>query len=114
MRLSPPFDRDALFMSYLRLLQNPVAIFFYLYPKIFSLHDIDTSSPNCVGYFGLTQPCVSDDSGELQFVRLPDSLPCTLAALEQSGVYLVDEGCRVHLLVFAEAEPEVLSQVASF
>jgi len=54
MRLSPPFDRDGLFMSYIRLLQNPVAIFYYLYPKIFALHDIDTSNPNGVGYFELT------------------------------------------------------------
>lgn len=99
-------------MSYFRLLHNPVAIFYYLYPKIFALHDIDTSSQNCVGYYVLTQPCVSDDNGELQLHHLPDSLPCTLAALESSGVYLIDEGCKVYILVFAEAANQVLQQVA--
>lgn len=45
-----PNDRDSMFSTHLMLLQNPVLIFTFLYPKIFPLHELSNRDDDTVRY----------------------------------------------------------------
>jgi hypothetical protein len=60
--------------------------------------------------FNVTQPgCKIPDGPTL----MPDSLPCTIEALSFEGIYLIDEGVDIHLLVFESSNQEDVEKVTS-
>jgi hypothetical protein len=42
---------------------------------------------------------------------LPDSLPCTVDAIEVEGIYLIDEGIRLLIFVGGNANKDLLLEV---
>ena len=77
----------------------PVAASFLLcYPRIYSLHDIQTQShlPGTPAADGL--------------VQLPTLIPASSSKLLKNGVYLIDNGQCLYLIVGPEVESEFLEQ----
>lgn len=42
---------------------------------------------------------------------MPDSLPCTIEALDHQGVFLVDNGIELFLMIFFDVKENVLENV---
>lgn len=89
-------SKDEAFFTYLNLLRNPVGILTYLYPKVYPLHLLDERHGNSVDQFDFQPGSKLDDGTTI----MPDSLPCTIEALSVEGIYLVDEGEAMYLLIF--------------
>ena len=95
---------NVIIANYLFFLQSSLeTVFNHLYPKIFPLHDIDLEGTVGPGR------TIGDESSPA--VLLPDSLPATAAILEDQGVYLIDDGTQVILLVNPQVDSEVLQGV---
>lgn len=83
----------------LLLLESPWMLGATLYPYIFPIHAILAEE----------EPPGSDNGRGV--AKLPPSIPCTAQALEDHGIYLVDQGRRVTLLVRQSAALGWLSEV---
>lgn len=77
----------------------------FIYPKLFSLHDMD---PNA-GY-----PVETDQLEELSdelyagrsCILLPQALPLTVESLSSDGIYILDNGIEFSLWIGREASPQ--------
>lgn len=56
----------------------------------------------------LTQPGRSCGDEENPTILLPDNIPATVAVIEEEGVYLIDDGVQIYILVQPQVAPEVL------
>lgn len=99
-----PIPCSLIYKSYLTFLQSSVEkVFTCLYPRIFSLHNLDIYSENCPGRQ------ITDDQWSAAI--LPKNLQASAKVLEDSGVYLVDNGEQFLVAVNTQTEEATIQNV---
>ena len=94
-----------IFKSYLAFTQSGLEkTFSSLYPRIFSIHNLDIYSEDCPGR------AVPEDQWSAAI--LPKNLTASSKSIEESGVYLVDSGEQFLVGVHPQAEDSAIQSVA--
>ena len=91
---------DARMASVARVKGMPVTSSFLMsYPRIYSIHDMESQpqSPGSIGVDGMT--------------TLPNLVPASMTKIEKNGVYLMDNGAMLYILVGPETDSVVLSDL---
>jgi len=95
---------SVIFKSYLTFTQSSVEkVFACLYPRIFSIHNLDPNSDDCPG-----RP-VPDEKWSAAI--LPKNCQASAKAIEETGVYLVDNGEQFLVAVNPQAEDSAIQSV---
>ena len=91
-----PSDRRTHIMRLIRS-APPLTISLLLYPRIFSLHDLDPS-------FGFPDPQTSD-------LVVPPALRASYGRIQEGGAYLVSDGQTTLLWLHAQVSPNLLEDL---
>jgi hypothetical protein len=101
-----PSNDERSFFQFQCATANPAVVMLLLYPRIFSISEQDLDSNSC----GEWQP--SQAPAEFNgCVQLPPALPSSLESLQDDGIYLIDGGLKVYLVVGKDVALDVKEQI---